>query len=271
MANDKMIYGIIYCGYNTEEYVVDSITPFLERDNFVVSAVSLPFAEYEGVDNFKDNTTNILRELVGQRKLKYLVDNPPFIKEHEARNLALEPLSKYNIDYIWLVDSDEIYTPKQIEDICNYVEASDSNFFHLSLKNFVFDKNHYLEEPFCPPRIFKTKLDIPAVLSEFYWDNDVAYMCSGRLSAWGEDFVSARLFPYKQLQGVETIPSDIAFIDHYSWLNNTIGKRKVAYQLKHFGHCGYKWNEKKKCLEFDEEFYKKNNESIPTVKSISPK
>ena len=61
---DTLKYGIIYCGYNTEEYVVDSITPFLERDNFVVSAVSLPFAEYKDIDDFKDATTDILRELV---------------------------------------------------------------------------------------------------------------------------------------------------------------------------------------------------------------
>ena len=269
-----MKYGIIYCGYNTEEYVVDSITPFLERDNFVVSAVSVPFAEYKEVDDLEDSTTDILRELVTQRKLRYLVDQPRFVQEHEARNHALAHLSKYNIDYIWLVDSDEIYTPKQIDDICDYVEASDANFFKLSLKNFVFDKKHHLEEPFCPPRIFKTKLDIPAALSEFYWDNDVSYMCAGRLSVWGEEFVSAQLFSYErlqELQGIETISPNIAFIDHYSWLNNEIGKRKVAYQLEHFGHCSYNWNEEKECLEFDEEFYKKNDMTIPIVKSISPK
>ena len=49
---DTLKYGIIYCGYNTEEYIVDSITPFLDRDNFVVSAVSVPFEEYKDVDDF---------------------------------------------------------------------------------------------------------------------------------------------------------------------------------------------------------------------------
>ena len=265
---DTLKYGIIYCGYNTEEYIVDSITPFLDRDNFVVSAVSVPFEEYKDVDDFKDNTTDILRELVEQRKLKYLVDKPAFIKEHDARNLALQSLAKYNIDYIWLVDSDEIYTKKQIDDICKYVKSSGANFFSLSLKNFVFDKKHYLEQPFCPPRIFKTKVaDSP--LTAFYWDNDGSYMCSGRLMAWGQEFISAQALSYKQLGELEAVPADIAFIDHYSWLNNEIGKRKVAYQLKHFGHCGYKWNDEQKCLEFDEEFHKKNNENIPTVKAIS--
>ena len=236
--------------------MVDSITPFLERSNFVVSAVSVPFLEYKDVDDFKDNTTDILRELVEQRKLKYLVDKPPFVQEHEARNLALEPLSKYNIDYIWLVDSDEIYTPKQIDDICDHVESSDANFFKLSLKNFVFDKKHYLEEPFCPPRIFKTKVEnLP--LYGFYWDNDIAYF----------EPMSGNVLSYERINGMKIIPSEVAFIDHYSWLNNKIGKRKVEYQLKHFGHCSYKWDKEKECLEFDETFYKKTKSEIPKVKT----
>jgi len=250
-----MKYGIIYYGYNTEEYVVDSIAPFLERDNFVVSAVSVPFLEYRDVDDLEDSTTDILRELVAQRKLRYLVDRPRFVQEHEARNHALAHLSKYNVDYIWLVDSDEIYTEDQIDQICEYVEADQGNFFKLSLKNFVFDKNHYLEEPFCPPRIFKTKVDnLP--LYGFYWDNDIAYF----------EALSRNLFSYEKMKGMKTIPPEVAFIDHYSWLNNEIGKRKVAYQLKHFGHCSYKWNEEKNILEFNEEFYKKTNTEIPEVK-----
>ena len=257
MADNSMKYGIIYCGYNTEEYVVDSITPFLERDNFVVSAVSVPFAEYKEVDDLEDSTTDILRELVTQRKLRYLVDQPRFVQEHEARNHALAHLSKYNVDYIWLVDSDEIYTPDQIDKICEHVEATQGNFFKLSLKNFVFDKSHYLKEPFCPPRIFKTQAqNLP--LCGFYWDNDIAYL----------EALSGNLISYEGINGIETIPPEVAFIDHYSWLNNEIGKRKVAYQLKHFGHCSYKWNEKKECLEFDENFYKKNKQEIPIVKCI---
>ena len=92
-----MRYVIIYCGYNTEDYVIDSITPFLERDNFVVSAVSVPFLEYKDIDGLQDLSTDILRELVEQRRLRYLVDSPKFIQEHQARNHALNHLKKYNL------------------------------------------------------------------------------------------------------------------------------------------------------------------------------
>ena len=96
-------YGIIYCGYNTEDYVLRSIEPFLNRDNYIVSAVSVPFKEYKGIDELHDHTTDLLRELVEQKKLKYLVDSPQYVSEAEARNFALFYLRKYNLDYIWLV------------------------------------------------------------------------------------------------------------------------------------------------------------------------
>ena len=57
-------YGIIYCGFNTEEYVLQSIKPFLNKDNYFVSAVSVPFEEYRDIDKLEDNTTGILKELV---------------------------------------------------------------------------------------------------------------------------------------------------------------------------------------------------------------
>jgi len=273
-------FGIIYCGYNTEEYVLDSIEPFLKQKNHVVSAVSVPFAEYKEIDNIHDNTTEILRELVNQKKLKYLVDSPKYISEAEARNLALDHLKKYNLDYIWIVDSDEFYTEDDIAAIEDYVEQSEKHLFKVSFRNFVFDENHYLEEPFCPPRIFSTKIPLPSCssphcclrgrltwnpsqkreflnLEKFYWDNDIVYSYN-ELSA-----------KYTEISDIITIPSSVARVRHYTWFNNNIGKRKVEYQQKHFGHCGFKWNEENSCLEFDKQFHQTHNISLPTVKSIN--
>jgi hypothetical protein len=248
-------FGIIYCGYNTEDYVLESIEPFLKRDNHVVSAVSVPFKEYKGIDTLKDHTTDLLRELVEQRRLKYLVDTPEYISEPEARNYALFYLTKYDLDYIWLVDSDEFYTERDIEEIEKYVESSDKNLFKISLRNFVFDKDHYLEEPFCPPRIFKTKIN-DYRLAQFIWDNDIAYGKDG-------EFVL-----HSEVEALTNIPEGVALIKHYSWLNDRIGKRKVEYQHRHFGACSYKWNYQTHSLEFDEEYYKKIGEPIPKVNSI---
>ena len=249
-------YGIIYCGYNTEDYVLKSIEPFLNRDNHIVSAVSVPFKEYKGIDTLHDHTTDLLRELVEQKKLKYLVDSPQYVTEAEARNFALFYLKKYNIDYVWLVDSDEFYTEEHINKIEEYVESSNKNLFKLSLKNHVFDLDHYLEEPFCPPRIFKTNIKDNLFLEGFYWDNDICYRK-------GED--KGSMISYEGIEDLEIIPKEVAYIPHYTWLNDRIGKRKVEYQHRHFGHCGYKWNNDKHCLEFDESFHEKHNIPIPKV------
>ena len=247
-------YGIIYCGYNTEDYIEKSISPFLNRDNHFVSAVSVPFKEYKDIDNLHDNSTQILRGLVDNKKLKYLVDNPKYITEAEARNLALYNLKDHRIDYIWIVDSDEFYQEEDISKIEKYVESTDKNFFKISLKNHVFDLNHYLEEPFCPPRIFKTNLMSNAFkLEGFYWDNDICYIRD------------KKLYRYTSLDELEEIPTDVAYIPHYTWLNDKIGKRKVEYQNKHFGHCGYKWDNDKNTLTFNELFFEKMKKPIPKV------
>jgi len=254
-------YGIIYCGYNTEDYTLDSIRPFLQDQNCVVSAVSVPFAEYKNIDSFEDGTTDILRELVSSGELKYLVDSPKFISEADARNLALDNLKKYDLDYIWLVDSDEFYTKRDIEEIQKYVESSSKNLFKISLRNYVFDTDHYLEEPFCPPRIFKTKIVIPELenfieLDKFYWDNDICYIFDNKY------------IKYDDVENLTVIPESVAIIKHFTWLNDKIGKRKVEYQHKHFGHCGYRWNSEKESLEFDLDFHKANNLEIPIVRCV---
>ena len=217
------------------------------------SAISVPFKEYKGIDTLHDNTTDLLRELVEQKRLKHLVDSPQYITEAEARNFALFYLKKYNVDYIWLVDSDEFYSEQDIKNIQSYVESSNKNLFKISLKNHVFDLDHYIEEPFCPPRVFKTQIEGGFKLATFYWDNDICYGHEGKL------------LRYSDIEELEVISQEVAYIPHYTWLNDRIGKRKVEYQHRHFGHCGYKWNHNNHCLEFDEEFHKKHNLEIPNV------
>jgi len=251
-----MKYGILFCGYNSEEYVRDSLKNFIDRDNFVISAVSVPFLEYRNQEPFEDNTTNILREYLKEGKIHNLVDFPKFIKEADARSLALDFLKDNDVDFLFIVDADEIYSSEDIENICEYVEKNYSCWYKVPLKNFVFDKKHYLEEPFCPPRIFR-KSYFEYYLKAFYGDNDLIYT----------NTTNANIHLYQELENLE-IPKEVAWVDHYTWLNDNIGKRKCFYQMDHFGHCGYKWNEEKECVEFNEEFYRKHKLEIPKVVSL---
>ena len=246
--------GILFCGYNTEEYVKQSLSSFIGKDNFIISAVSVPFAEYADQDDFEDETTNILRTFYEKGKIHNLVTTPRFISEADARNLALDYLLKEKVDYIWLVDADEIYTDENISNICQFIENDSENFWwRLCLKNFVFGKETYMEEPFTPPRIYMTE---PMGFRHpiFYWDNDISYISMQTFGRISQDSLSSA-----------TVPKETAWVDHYSWMNDQIGKRKVEYQQKHFGHCSFKWNEQESKLQFDESYFEKTKEQKPKL------
>lgn len=249
-----MKIGVLFCGFNSEEYVDESVSVWADRSDTIISAVSVPFLEYQYQEEKQDNTTDILRNLLKQKKIQYLVDSPKFIKEHEARNLSFEYLFNENVDIVWLVDSDEIYSNDQIDKILKYVNYTDFCWYSLCFKNFVFDKKTYLKEPFCPPRIFRTLYN-SSIINKFYWDNDISYLDA-----------SLKEVDYKTYSNTE-VSKEIAWINHYSWLNNEIGKRKVDYQKKHFGHCSFKWDEKEG-LTFDENYFKLSKEDIPEIVKI---
>lgn len=246
-----MKIGLIYCAFNTEEYLFDSLKPFREDPRFIISAVSVPFLEYRDQDIKADDTTEKLRKYKESGAIKYLVDSPKYIKEHEARNLALNELKKDKVDIIWMVDSDEIYQKEQIDRIIKYVEEFDEiTCFRLSLKNFVFDEDTYLEEPFCPPRIFRVKTEELSHPS-FFWDNDISYLNKSGQRVSHQDLICS------------TIPKEVAWIDHFTWMNNEKSKRKIEYQLAHFKNsCSFAWDEEKGLI-FDENYYNIFGMGIP--------
>lgn len=248
-----MKYGIIYCGYNTEEYIHDSLAPWIERKDCVISAVSVPFNEYYLQEFYEDNTTLILHEYFEAGKIAHLTTFPRFIKEHEARNLALQKIEE-SINAYFLVDSDEVYTKENIDKIFEFVDQNPACWYKLSLKNFVFDKETFLEEPFCPPRIFR-KSFLGLSNPSFCWDNDVVYHHKdGNLHQNQIPFVD--------------IPKEVAWVDHYTWLNNEISRRKVRYQQDHFkGTCSYAWDEKLG-LTFNEEYFTLNNVPKPNIRKV---
>lgn len=234
-----MFAGIIFTAYNVRETAVQSLTPFL-RPEFEVVAVSVPFKEYKD-DPYDDNTVELLRPF----DIK-IITEPKFILEAEARNLAINALPSY-LDYYWIVDGDEIYTKEQIDRILEYLEQNSAMSYSLCFKNYV--KESYMLKPFVPPRIFKSYSGFFRN-PKFYWDNDVCWQGAN-------EFVSYKKLPHK------TVPVNVAWIDHYTWLDDDKSRRKVEYQKKHFGHCSFKWENGH--LEFDEEYFKKTGEEIPEL------
>lgn len=245
-------FGIIFCGYNNEDTVEKALEPFLDDDRFVVAAVSVPFAEYIDQDEFEDGTGGFLNQKFREGEIKYFIDSPRYIKEHEARNLALDCLKREECQYYCMADGDELITKEQIENIIQFIEKdSESVWWRLSLKNYVFDDKTYLKEPFCPPRIFRAKPDY-LYNPSFYGDNDIQYFKS-----------TGEPISYLYLPN-QTVPKETAWIKHLTWLNNKIGKRKVGYQTERWGEnsCSFDWDEEKG-LHFNEEYFRMKGERLP--------
>lgn len=254
-----MKIGCLFVGYNTEEYIHESIAPWIAAredklgDNtFIISAVSVPFEEYKN-ESFKDKTQDILRDYYNDFKIDHLITEPEYIKEHLARDKALQYLLFQGVDVICLWDADEVATEFQLIELFEKVNLDRwISWFNIPYKNFAFDKETYLEEPFCPPRIFRVNTN-GYKLHRCFWDNDFSYINS-----------EGKEISYKDLASkiIKINP-----INHYSWIGET-AKRKILYQTKHFGHCGYKWNEEKNCLEFNDEYYKKIEKPTPKIMKI---
>lgn len=251
--------GIIFAGYNTEEYIDESIKPWIEaRANklmgyeFVICAVSVPFLEYKD-EPFKDGTTEALKDYYKNFKIDHLITEPIHIREHEARDLALQYLLKQNVDIVVLWDSDECATQEQIEEILIKVELDKwTSWFSIQYRNFAFDKNTYLAEPFTPPRIFRVKTSSCKLLA-FAWDNDPTYQTENGKG------ISYKELPTKLIRNSP--------INHYSWIGET-AKRKIEYQKNHFGgSCSYRWDDING-LSFNEEYYKKLGQKVPEVMKI---
>jgi hypothetical protein len=272
-----MKIGIIFVSYNDVNNVEKSLSPWLNAKDkkldgheFVISAVSLPFAGYQDMPGFEeDNTTyQMLETLLMHEKIDFLITGPKYIPETQARTLGMQPLLMEDFkrdkdknfvaipscDIIWQVDGDEFYTEKEISKIIKFVEANPLiTWFRGSLKNYIFDNKHYLEESFNPARIHRVKSG-SFKINVFNEDNDICYKHTESLTVVPQGFFS-----------VLTIPKSIVWTKHLTWLNNETSKKKIAYQNKRWGQCSYKWNEEKNCLEFDENYYSKNNLHIPTV------
>lgn len=245
-----MRIGVIYTGFNNFKYAKQSILPWINLkymypENFFISAVSVPFLEYKDANIDPDKTTNFLNMLAEAEFINSCFSEPKFIKENEARNLALFDLLRRGIDYIMIVDSDELYTMQEIMKVINFVKTYRFDGYKINFKNYIFDGKSYLEG-FCPPRIYKN--NIYGGINSFYWDNEIIYN-NGKTD--------------KNINFID-IPKEIVFVKHMTWLNEN-GKSKVEYHKKHFGGCSYLWNEDKNTLEIDLPYYDRMGYKRPVI------
>lgn len=254
--------GILGCGAECEDVIDKIFTPWFELKknyNLIFSAASTQFKEYFDNKVLFNNSATIkkLEEYKEKKLIENIIEDNSDL-EHKVRDKSLQFLLNQNVDLVWLLDfCDEYYSINDIINIINWINRKDNSFitwFSIPFKNYIFDEKSWIDG-FCPPRIFRIN-SYPYKLNKMIWDNDCEYRS-----------VNQGSISYKALSN-KSIPKNLLNngIKHLTWLNNEKSKKKIDYQLKHFqNNCSYKWNEEKKCVEFNKEYFLKFGLPLPII------
>lgn len=249
--------GISAIGYECKEHLWDVLAPWRSLrskypNQFFISVAHGVFPETKDLGFPILSTDGTIEDLElcynsGIIDNLYILQEPAY--ERDIRNVTLPSLFSKDIDYLWLLDlQDEIYTEKEILAILSFIDEENLiPTFKINFKNYIFDLNHYIDD-FVAPRIWNNKLYNG--VDKFFYDNDIIFKNGSRA-----DHLA-----------MKTIPNAIAFIKHLSWVGSKDYLiRKIEFQKRHYGQCSYLWNDEKNCLDFDFQYYKKYNKSIPEL------
>lgn len=243
-----MKIGVIFCGYNCEDFVNECLSAWQEvkSPDFIYSCVSVPFEKFDNEP--PDYTVEKIKNL---NLMDFLFADSQARSEIEARGICLEFLKNQGCSIVWQVDlSDEKYSVENIKNIVEYVEKNPSFvWFKIALKNYVFDKKTYLKEPFYPPRIFRVSAP-PYSLGTFRDDNSCTY------------FYQNAEIPDLFVKNKQ-IPTSVAWVYHFSWSDVTRSLKKINYQTSRNWVCDYAHNQEKNKIEFNPAAFK--NKKLPEI------
>ncbi len=271
--------GVIFCCYGNPEYVEPCLKPWLalkDKYNIKIAGVHGQFKEFNEKDGLHyDNDHETLDLLEEKYYFKDLIDYLyiqnryddlgtgcliHYGTEAEIRNYGLEYLLKENVEFVLMLDNDEIYTEQEIENLISYINKEDNQFyavFKIEFKNLTFSDKTYTKG-FCPQRIWRVDLG-DYRLSEVNYDNDCLY--EHKLTGANK---SDKEFSNK------SIPKNLVNPIHHSWDDYERSSKKIIYQLKRWSPpngngCSFKINEEKKCIEWDMEYFNRIGQTPPII------
>ena len=246
-----MKIGILLSAYNSEEYIDECLRPWINLKNEFDITIGCNSGMYKEYINFgfRPKNKETLTKLINY-ELDFLITTgiKSLFGENDSKNNVLHVL-KNNCDLVWIVDSDELYSETDIKNIINYIkETHEFDWYSINFKNYTFTEKTFIDG-FCPPRIFRT--DRNGGINKFYFDNHILYN-------------DGDIFENKSNR---SIPRNVAWIDHYSWLNkDSRSIEKIEYQNQRFGgECAFRWNKDTKSLELIKEFYYNRNIEPPVL------
>ena len=237
-----MKIGVIFVAWQSGDLLSSSLLPWINArkqhlggHDYTIAAVSVPFEGFPQ-EELLDSTMAVLHTEREQGEIDYHLQNVVPMKETEARGAALKWLVEQGCDVTWQADADEFPTPQQIEGTLRFFETRPHvAWARGSLRNYVFDRQTYLVEPFTPPRLHRTRLPGGWVASAFWDDNNVLYFREGQVNE------------RREIRDVDlphvTVPKRLS-IRHESWLNDSRSRRKIAYQNARVGwQCSFDWDD----------------------------
>ena len=271
-----MSIGVIFCCYGNHKYVEPCLENWLklkDKYNIKIAGVHGQFKENHEL-GFPDNdfaTAALLRALENRGLIDYLYIQNEFISskasiyqtEAEIRDKGLQYLLKESVDFVILLDSDEIYTEQEIENLINYINKKDNEFdflFKIEFKNLTFSDKIYTKG-FNPKRVWRVDIG-EFILSRVAYDNDMEYVHKATGRPLSDD-----------LMVWKSIPTNILNPLHHSWDDYKRSCEKIRYQELRWAPpkgngCGFKISEENKCIEFNMDYYDRLNIRIPELYNI---
>jgi FkbM family methyltransferase len=243
--------GVLLSAYNSEDYIDECLQPWMslkEEFDITFACVSGMYKEYLDF-GFRSKNKGTLSKLINY-DLDFLLSTgeKSLLDENGSKNSALDAL-KNNCDLVWILDSDEFYTEEDIKNILEFIKKNKKyDWYSVNLKNSTFEKKLWIDG-FCPPRIFRT--DRNRGISHFYFDNHITYND-------GENFDNKPNIK---------IPRSVAWVKHYSWLNeDSRSREKIKYQDRRFvSGCSFTFNEVNGKIYFSDRFYKERGIEEPIL------
>lgn len=262
-----MIFTIIFCAWQTREYLDESLTPWIEArrqslggHTFRIVAVCVPFVGFDHSDA-PDGTRDYLYGALERGEIDEVINGDLPRTEVVARGAALQWAIQHSEgdgmdEATWQWDADEVATLDEIQRMADFMAANPLvAWARTSYRNAVFAKDQFLAEPFTPARIHR--LAVPGRsyrAHSFYDDNNVMYGGT----------ITRDLKRDLEFSSV-TIPSSVAFPRHYTWLNDQRSRKKCAYQLARWGLCSFRWDDATNGLQFNEGYYRERGLPLPEI------
>lgn len=253
-----MKIGVLFSAYNCASYIDRCLEPWLKLKkefNLILAATNGRYilSPYEAEDM---KGSHSLLKLLG-KDLDFLLNSCGDNRwtEEQGRDYMLKYVLDQEVDLVWVIDCDEIYTEKNIRDILFYIQKNPGpDCYNLYYKNYAF-KYPYWTSDFNKTVIYWTNRK--GGLRSFCFDCDLSYNDGTMLNIVGD-------------VNVHTINKQVALIEHYTWLSDDprtkdkIHNQDIKYKGEKGSRCGYVYDKNDK-LTFNELFYKDRNIQLPLI------